>query len=200
VVECRPNSSELEYGCSGHDIPVPEVRFGRSSILAHKARAVEFEGVLLPSQDLELVAPPQVTEGFNAAHGAPLTLGDRRAFAARLLHSRSDWSDREIGRRCGLVEPTVAKVRHALEQQGQIPVTNARVGRDGRAYDAKRRRLAFSENAETDFELLPLVCWRSALLRSGGSKRDRCTLYRCSEPRRPLGFPRLRRAPGGKWS
>jgi hypothetical protein len=45
---------------------------------------------------------------LNAAHGAPLTLNDWRAFAARLLRSHPDWSDREI------------------------PVTTTRVGRDGR--------------------------------------------------------------------
>jgi hypothetical protein len=73
---------------------------------------------------------------LNASHGSPLTLIDRRAFAGRLLRSHPDWSDREIGRRSGLVQPTVAKVRHDLEQQAQIPVTTTRVGRDVRPYNA----------------------------------------------------------------
>jgi ParB-like chromosome segregation protein Spo0J len=73
---------------------------------------------------------------LNAAHGSPLTLSDRRAFADRLLRTHPNWSDREIGRRCGLAQHTIAKVRHELEQQAQIPVTNTRVGRDGRPYDA----------------------------------------------------------------
>jgi ParB-like chromosome segregation protein Spo0J len=77
---------------------------------------------------------------LNAGHGAPLTLNDRRAFAARLLRANPDWSDREIGRRSGLVQPTVAKIRHELESQSQIPVTNTRVGRDGRGYDAAQQR------------------------------------------------------------
>ncbi len=73
---------------------------------------------------------------LNAAHGQPLTLSDRRAFAARLLRTHSDWSDREIGRRCGLTQPTVAKVRQELEQEAHIPVSTTRVGRDGRSYPA----------------------------------------------------------------
>jgi ParB-like chromosome segregation protein Spo0J len=73
----------------------------------------------------------------NAAHGRPLTLSDRRAFAARLLRAKPDQADREIGRRCGLTQPTVAKVRQELEQQAQIEPTEKRVGRDGRTYTAK---------------------------------------------------------------
>jgi ABC-type branched-subunit amino acid transport system ATPase component len=89
---------------------------------------------------------------LNAAHGAPLTLSDRRGFAARLLRSHPDWSDREIGKRSGLVQPTVAKVRHDLEHQAQIPVTTARVGRDGRRYDAtpqqRHKKITVSEFLE----------------------------------------------------
>jgi ParB-like chromosome segregation protein Spo0J len=89
---------------------------------------------------------------LNAIHGSPLTLSDRRAFAGRLLRGHPDWSDREIGRRSGLVQPTVAKVRHDLEQQAQIPVTTARVGRDGRPYDAtpqqRHKKITVSEFLE----------------------------------------------------
>lgn len=73
---------------------------------------------------------------LNAAHGRPLTLSDRRAFAARLLREHPDWSDREIGRKCGLVQPTIAKVRQDLERQAQIQPVETRIGRDGRAYAA----------------------------------------------------------------
>ncbi len=71
---------------------------------------------------------------LNAAHGRPLSLGDRRAFAARLLRANPQSSDRDIGRRCGLVQPTVAKVRHELESRGVIAEAKSRVGRDGRSY------------------------------------------------------------------
>lgn len=73
---------------------------------------------------------------LNAAHGKPLTLTDRRAFAARLLRSQPELSDREIGRRCGLAQPTIAKVRQELEKRADIPSTEVRVGRDGRNYPA----------------------------------------------------------------
>jgi len=74
---------------------------------------------------------------FNSAHGRPLTLADRRAFAARLLRANPESSDREIGRRCGLTQPTVAKVRQELEQQAQIEPAEERGGRDGRSYAVK---------------------------------------------------------------
>jgi len=73
---------------------------------------------------------------LNAEHGRPLTLSDRRAFAARLLRANADWSDREIGRRCGLAQPTIAKVRQELERRAAIPAAPTRVGRDGRARTA----------------------------------------------------------------
>ncbi len=73
---------------------------------------------------------------FNVAHGRPLTLADRRAFAARLLKQHADLSDREIGRRAGLVQPTVAKVRQDLERDAAIVPSETRRGRDGRVYPA----------------------------------------------------------------
>ena len=71
---------------------------------------------------------------LNAVHGRPLTLSDRRAFAARLLKTHPDWSEREIARRAGLVQPTVSKIRQELEAQAAIEPTESRVGRDGRNY------------------------------------------------------------------
>lgn len=76
---------------------------------------------------------------LNAAHGRPLTLNDRRAYAARLLRAYPDWSDREIGRRAGLVQPTIAKVRQDLEREREIPPATTRTGRDGRSYPATLR-------------------------------------------------------------
>jgi len=71
----------------------------------------------------------------NAAHGRPLTLTDRRTEAARLLRLAPATSDREIARRCGLSQPTVAKVRADLEAGAQIEQTTARVGRGGYRYE-----------------------------------------------------------------
>jgi len=73
---------------------------------------------------------------LNATHGRPLTLSDRRAFAGHLLREHPNWSDREIGRRSGLVQPTVAKVRNELERNNEIQPADTRIGRDGRSYPA----------------------------------------------------------------
>ncbi len=71
---------------------------------------------------------------LNAAHGRPLTLQDRRARAGDLLRLHPDWADREIGRRCGLAQPTVARLRGELESTAQIEQTDVRVGHGGYTY------------------------------------------------------------------
>lgn len=71
---------------------------------------------------------------LNAAHGRPLTLQDRRTRAIDLLQVHPDWADREIGRRCGLAQPTVAKLRDDLESSAQIEQTGVRVGKGGYTY------------------------------------------------------------------
>ncbi|MGC8732902.1 MAG: ParB N-terminal domain-containing protein [Halothiobacillaceae bacterium] len=76
---------------------------------------------------------------LNAVHGRPLTLSDRRAFAERLLRAHPDWADREIGRRAGLVQPTIGKIRQALEREAAIAPAESRIGRDGRSYPATVR-------------------------------------------------------------
>ncbi len=68
---------------------------------------------------------------LNAVHGRPLSLTDRRTEATRLLRAHPDWADREIGRRCGLEQPTVARLRNELEHSAQIEQTDTRVGRGG---------------------------------------------------------------------
>jgi ParB-like chromosome segregation protein Spo0J len=70
----------------------------------------------------------------NAAHGRPLSLADRRAFAERLLRAQPRLADREIGRRCGLSSNTVGAVRERLEAAAQIEQTTERVGRGGYSY------------------------------------------------------------------
>lgn len=80
---------------------------------------------------------------LNAAHGRPLSLTDRRQEATRLLQLHPDWADREIGRRCGLAQPTVARLRDDLESSAQIEQTDVRVGKGGYTYtvgtNAKQR-------------------------------------------------------------
>jgi len=71
---------------------------------------------------------------LNARHGRPLSLTDRRQEATRRLQDHPDWADREIGRRCGLAQPTIAKLRADLEAAAQIEQTDVRVGRGGYTY------------------------------------------------------------------
>lgn len=71
---------------------------------------------------------------FNAAHGRPLSLADRRAFAERILRREPHLADREIGRRCGLSSNTIGVIRERLEDAAQIEQTSERVGRGGYVY------------------------------------------------------------------
>ncbi|MFC3455263.1 ParB/RepB/Spo0J family partition protein [Amycolatopsis speibonae] len=66
----------------------------------------------------------------NIAHGLPLSLADRKTAARRILEVRPQWSDRAIAAVTGLSHKTVGKVRRC--STGEVPQTNAHVGRDGR--------------------------------------------------------------------
>lgn len=123
--------------------PLKLVRRGEGYLLVdgfHRFAAAQNLGLKeVPAEVLEM--PPDgdlagLAFTLNAAHGKPLTLSDRRAFASRLLRDHPGLSDREIGRRAGLVQPTIAKVRQDLERQAAIPPAEMRQGRDGRTYPA----------------------------------------------------------------
>ena len=129
--------------------PLRVVNHGRGYLLVdgfHRLAAAQ--NLNLQHITVEVLDPPAdgdlhaLAFALNAAHGRPLTLSDRRAFAARLLRTHPDWADREIGRRCGLSQPTVAKVREGLEHEAHIPVMDTRLGRDGNTYPATQRRAA----------------------------------------------------------
>ncbi len=55
--------------------------------------------------------------GANAAHGLRRTNADKRRAVTMLLEDEewSEWSDREIARRCGVTHPLVARIRASLE-------------------------------------------------------------------------------------
>ncbi|MEV7550243.1 ParB/RepB/Spo0J family partition protein [Amycolatopsis sp. NPDC089917] len=65
----------------------------------------------------------------NVTHGLPLSLADRKTAARRILEARPQWSDRAIAAVTGLSHKTVGKVRRST---GEVPQSNAHVGRDGR--------------------------------------------------------------------
>jgi ParB-like chromosome segregation protein Spo0J len=73
----------------------------------------------------------------NVDHGLPLSVGDRRRSARRILSRHAEWSDRRIASVCGLSGKTVARMRHetlSLVQpsDGVVVGFDRRVGRDGK--------------------------------------------------------------------
>ncbi|MDQ2745592.1 MAG: ParB/RepB/Spo0J family partition protein [Chloroflexota bacterium] len=87
--------------------------------------------VLAQPEDGDLVA---LTFSLNAVHGRPLSLADRRAFAARSLQRRPEVSNLEVSRRAGLAPTTIAAIRQQLEAADAIYPVEQRVGRDGQSY------------------------------------------------------------------
>ncbi len=71
---------------------------------------------------------------LNLHHGRPLSLADRRAYAAHILQTRPELSDRAIGEMAALSGNTVTAIRRALEAAAQIERPTERVGRGGYVY------------------------------------------------------------------
>jgi hypothetical protein len=65
----------------------------------------------------------------NIAHGLPLSLAERRAAAAKILKTHSEWSDRMIASSVGLSAKMVSGLRCASDDVAQL---NKRLGKDGR--------------------------------------------------------------------
>jgi ParB-like chromosome segregation protein Spo0J len=65
----------------------------------------------------------------NLAHGLPLTLGDRKSAASRIMEIRPDWSDRAVAQAAGISSNTAASLRRADHTAARVSV---RRGRDGR--------------------------------------------------------------------
>lgn len=79
----------------------------------------------------------------NVTHGLPLSIGDRKSAAERIISSHREWSDRAIASIAGLSPKTVAEIRLDSERESTSPVL--RVGQDGRVRpinSAEGRRLA----------------------------------------------------------
>jgi ParB-like chromosome segregation protein Spo0J len=73
----------------------------------------------------------------NVEHGLPLTLAERRGAAIRILRSDRNWSNRRIGRVCGLSPHTVESLRSI----GGPPEGDRRIGSDGRSRPSDPARL-----------------------------------------------------------
>jgi hypothetical protein len=93
----------------------------------------------------------------NVDHGLPLTLGDRRRAARRVLAGHPDWSDRRIGSLCGLSGKSVGRLRRndfsrISAPRGAVVDLQRRTGRDGKTRPVQpgevrdRIRRALAEN------------------------------------------------------
>jgi ParB-like chromosome segregation protein Spo0J len=121
--------------------PLVVIQQGRQYLLVdgfHRFGAAQNLG--LDSVPIQVVDSPEdgdlhaLAFALNAAHGRPLSLADRRAFAERLLRQHPVWADREIGRRCGVSSNTVGSLRERLEAAAQIEQPESRVGAGGYTY------------------------------------------------------------------
>ncbi len=72
----------------------------------------------------------------NVAHGLPLSLGDRKAAATRILRAYPVWSDRSIGSVSGLSPKTVGVIRRRSAEEDPRLNEVGRMGRDGRTHPA----------------------------------------------------------------
>jgi hypothetical protein len=74
--------------------------------------------------------------GANAAHGLQRTNDDKRRAAMKLLNDPewSQWSDREIARRCGVAHPFVGKLRPQPDASGNGYQIERKVERNGTVY------------------------------------------------------------------
>jgi uncharacterized protein YerC len=81
----------------------------------------------------------------NISHGMPLSVADRRAAAARILHAYPTWSDRRVATVCGLSASTVARLRGRVQTSTES--SQLRVGLDGklRPTNSAARRFRASE-------------------------------------------------------
>jgi hypothetical protein len=119
---------------------------GRMHLVDGMHRYAAAQNLQLADIEVRVLDPPPEDDlrglafALNAVHGRPLSLTDRRAEAARFLRLHPERSDREAGRRCGLSQPTVARIRADLESGEEIERAERRVGADAKWYPAPARK------------------------------------------------------------
>jgi hypothetical protein len=101
----------------------------------------------------------------NVSHGLPLSVGDRRRAAKRVLARNPEWSDRRIASLCGLSDKTVGKLRRG--GTGAIMAAERRVGRDGKVRPVQsgpvrdRVRQALAKNPGGSLRMIAAVAGSS---------------------------------------
>lgn len=118
--------------------------------------------------------------GANAAHGLRRTNEDKRRAVLRLLEDGEwgQWSDREIGRRCGVSQPFVSKLRAELSDNGYQIEDERKVNRGGTVYT--QRRPSTAKAPAWMGEGYPSVGWLETMIRGyvalGTIPAERCAL------------------------
>ncbi|WP_081512525.1 ParB/RepB/Spo0J family partition protein [Nocardia donostiensis] len=79
---------------------------------------------------------------LNVVHGLPLSRGERRAAALRIIRDYPEWSNRAIAAAAGISDKTVAAVRRSAAELPQSPRRVARNGVVHRLDTAQARRTA----------------------------------------------------------
>ncbi len=151
-----------------------------------------FEG---PSDDAFILAVRA-----NIGHGLPLSAGDRRAAAIRILASHPQWSDRAIASVAGLAPKTVSVLRHDRTEAGPVAAgPDSRIGRDGRVRpvdSSEGRRVAGRLIADNPEASLREIAGKSGI--SPGTVRDvRARIRRGEDPVPPKRSARPRKPSSG---
>ena len=89
--------------------------------------------------------------GANTNHGLRETRADRRRKIEIMLQDEEwvQWSDREIGRQCGVDHKTVAAARADLVERGEIPHVDVRTDSTGRQQPVVRVPAPATSEPET---------------------------------------------------
>lgn len=133
----------------------------------------------------------------NTCHGLPLTRQERRDSITAVLGLRSELSDREIARICGVSRSVVATIRSTdARSGGSSDHVNGRVGGDGKRYGSAPTR--WRAHLEALVRIDPSTGVRSLAERTGASvgavqARRRNVLEQLdAEPRMVRWWRRLR--------
>jgi ParB-like chromosome segregation protein Spo0J len=118
------------------DEDLPPILVQRSTMRVidgvHRLKAAELRGdthIRARLLDLDHQAAFLKSVAANIAHGLPLSLADRKAAAARMIALYPFWSDRSLGRACGLSGKTISALRAPSPDGGP----ERRIGLDGRS-------------------------------------------------------------------
>jgi hypothetical protein len=104
---------------------------GMHRLLAARLRGEKYVAARFYECDPESVFVLSVQA--NVTHGLPLSLADRKAAAARIVHSHPHWSSRRIAKVAGLSDKTVGMLRTTHGQEQPPGEVTRRVGIDGRS-------------------------------------------------------------------